>query len=59
MYEELVLQHNINKAVELQTRLAERLKLGLSWICLIQEPYVVRGNVCGLGSASRTRHIEC
>ena len=28
-------------------------------ICLIQEPYVVRGDVCGLGSASSTRRIEC
>ena len=44
--------------MELQARLSERSEKGWSWICLIQEPYVVRGNVCEVGSASSTRHIE-
>ena len=44
--------------MELQTRLSERTEKGWSWIYLIQEPYLVRGNVGGLGSASSTRFIE-
>ena len=44
--------------VELQARLLERTEKGWSWICLVQEPYVVRGNMRGLGSASLTRLIE-
>ena len=63
MYEELVLQHNLGrrrtKAVELQARLSERTEKGWSWICLIQEPYVVRGKVCGLGSTASAKPIEC
>ena len=63
MYEELVLQHNLGRrrtnAVELRTRLAERSNISWSWICLMQETNVVRGNVCGLGSTSSTWRIEC
>ena len=62
MYEELVLQHNLGprrtKAVELQARLMERTDKGWFWICLIQEPYVVRGMVCGLGRESMVNRIE-
>ena len=45
--------------MELQARLTERTEKGWSWICLIQEPYVVRGNVCGLASAALVKCIEC
>ena len=45
--------------MELQARLSERTEKGWSWICLIQEPYVVRGNECGLSSAASAKRIEC
>ena len=44
--------------MELQARLTERTDKGWSWICLIQEPYMVRGKVCGLGSESMAKRIE-
>ena len=62
MYEELVLQHNLGRrrttALELQARLSERTEKGWSWICLIQEPYIVRVKVCRLGSESLAKRIE-
>ena len=44
--------------MELQTRLTERTVKGWSSICLIQEPYVVWGKVCGLGGEAVAKRIE-
>ena len=45
--------------MELKAALLERTEKGWSWICLSQEPYIVRGNVCGLGIAVSAKRIKC